>query len=137
MLSPLLDKEIMPNQYLPGVIQIPSMLLITNITQAYPMVVTFTVPSTGFNSYIPNQVVRLAVPKTWGMMQADGLTGKILSVGSSTMTLDIDSTYFDAFVDGSTTSETPASLAPAGSRNLEYNNNTDLVPFQSLNNIGN
>lgn len=127
----------MPNQYLPGVIQIPSMLLITNITQDYPMVVSFTVPSTGFNSYIPNQVVRLTVPKTWGMMQADGLTGKILSVGSSTMTLDIDSTYFDAFVDGSSTSETPASLAPAGSRNLEYNNNTDWVPFQSLNNIGN
>lgn len=127
----------MANQYLPGVIQIPSTLLITNINQSYPMTVTFTVPDNSYNSYIPNQLVRLTVPKTWGMYQANGLVGKILSVNSTTMVLDINSTYFDAFVDGSSTSETPASLAPAGSRNLEYSNSTNQVPFQSLNNIGN
>ena len=81
--------------------------------------------------------MRLTVPKTWGMFQANGLMGKIMAVDSSTMTLNIDSTYFDTFVDGSSTSETPASLAPAGSQNLEYNNLTNQVPFQSLNNIGN
>ncbi len=127
----------MANQYLPGVIQIPSTLLITGITQAFPMVVNFTVPSTGANTYVIGQVVRLTVPKTWGMFQANGLMGKIMAVDSSTMTLNIDSTYFDTFVDGSSTSETPASLAPAGSQNLEYNNLTNQVPFQSLNNIGN
>jgi hypothetical protein len=126
-----------PNIYLPGVIQIPSSLLITNITQSYPMVITFTVPSNSANSYIAGQVVRLTVPKTWGMFQANGLIGKIMSIDSTTMILDIDSTYFDAFVDGSSTSVTPASLAPAGSRNLEFNNLTNDVPFQSLNNIGN
>lgn len=127
----------MANQYLPGVIQIPSALLITGITQSFPMVITFTVPSTGANTYVVNQVVRLTVPKTWGMFQANGLTGKILAVDSTTMSLNIDSTYFDAFVDGSSTSETPASLAPSGSQNLEYTNLTNQVPFQSLNNIGN
>ena len=127
----------MPNQYLPGVIQIPSTLLITNMTRSSPMVVTFTVPATGENSYLIGQVVRLFVPRTWGMYQANGLTGKILQVGSSTMSLNIDSSVFDAFVNGSSSNETPASLSPAGSRNLEYNNSTDLVPFQSLNNIGN
>jgi len=127
----------MANQYLPGVIQIPSMLLIIGITQSFPMVVTFIVPDTGSNTYVPGQLVRLSVPKTWGMFQANGSTGKILAVDSTTMALNIDSTYFDTFIDGSSTSETPASLAPAGSQNLEYNNTTNNVPFQSLNNIGN
>lgn len=125
------------NQYLQGVIQIPSMLLITNITQASPMVITFTVPSTGSNSYQLGQLVRLSVPKTWGMYQANGLTGKIIGIGATTMTLNIDSTNFDSFVDGSSTFETPASLSPAGSQNLEFNNFTNQVPFQSLNNKGN
>lgn len=127
----------MPNQYLPGVIQIPSMLLITGITRSYPMIVTFTVPSTGSNTYVVNQLVRLTIPRTWGMYQANGLVGQIMAVDSTTMQLDIDSNHFDAFVDGSNTSETPASLSPAGSRNLEFNNTSRQVPFQSLNNIGN
>lgn len=127
----------MTNQFLPGVIQIPSTLLITNITQASPMVVTFTVPSTGSNTYVIGQLVRLNVPRTWGMYQANGLTGRIIALGVFTMTLNIDSTNFDTFVDGSLSSETPASLAPAGSQNLELNNTTNKVPFQSLDNRGN
>jgi hypothetical protein len=71
------------------------------------------------------------------MHQVNGMTGKILGVNISTMALDIDSTYFDAFINGSSTSITPASLSPAGSRNLEYSNSTRQVPFQSLDNIGN
>ncbi len=127
----------MANQYLPPVIAIPSTLLITGITQSFPMVVTFTVPVTGSNTYVTDQVVRLTIPRTWGMFQANGLTGRILAVNSTTMTLNIDSTLFDAFVDGSASSETPASLAPSGSQNLQFNNTTDQVGFQSLNNIGN
>lgn len=127
----------MPNQYLPGVVQIPSMLLITNMTQSYPLVVTFSVPDTGSNTYIPKQLVKLTVPRTWGMYQANGLVGAIISVSDTQMALDIDSSNFDAFVDGSSSSVTPPSLAPAGSRNLEFSNQTSQVPFQSLNNVGN
>lgn len=127
----------MTNQYLRGVIQIPSMLLITGITQSFPMVVTFTVPPNGANTYQVNQLVILTIPVTWGMFQANWLVGKILGVNGTTMSLDIDSTYFDAFVNGSATSVTPASLAPAGSRNLEFSNTSAQVAFQSLNNIGN
>jgi hypothetical protein len=127
----------MVNQYLPGVIQIPSMLLITSMTQSYPLVIGFTVPQASENTYIPGQLVRLTVPRTWGMYQANGLTGQILSIGSSTMAVDIDTTYFDAFINASSSSETPASLAPSGSRNLQYSNSTNQVAFQSFNNIGN
>lgn len=109
------------------------------MTQSYPMVLTYTVPENSSETYIAGQVVRLNVPRTWGMFQANGLTARIMSVDSNanTMHLDVNSMYFDAFIDGSGSSETPASLAPAGSRNLEYNNTTNQVPFQSLNNIGN
>jgi hypothetical protein len=129
----------MPNVYLPGVIQIPSALLITNITQSSPMVVSFTVPSTGSDSYIIGQAVRLTVPITWGMFQANGLIGVILSIDTvaMTMSLNIDSTLFDTFLYSPNSADTPASLAPAGSRNLQFNNQTDQLPFQSLNNIGN
>ncbi len=127
----------MPNMYLPGVIQIPSMLLITNITRSFPMTITFTVPETGSNTYVVGQLVRLTVPKTWGMFQANGLTARILAVAATMMSVNIDSTQFDAFIDGSAGPETPASLAPAGSQNLQFNNTTNQVGFQSLNNIGN
>ena len=70
------------------------------------------------------------------MFQANGLQGKIIINTGSTLVVDLDSRQFDAFVIPSGGVQ-PASVAPAGSRNLEYNNNTDLVPFQSLNNQGN
>lgn len=127
----------MPNQYLPGVIQIPSTLLITGMTQSAPLVITFTVPDTGFNTYVIGQLVRLTVPRTWGMYQANGLIGKIIQLGINTMSLNIDSSLFDSFTDGSSSNETPASLSPAGSQNLQFDNTTYQVPFQSLNNIGN
>lgn len=126
------------NEYLPGTIQIPSSFVITAITQAYPMVVTFVVnPLTEANSYHIDQLVRLFVPYSYKMFQANGLQGKILSLSGLTMTLDIDSSLFDPFVIPASTAEQPASLAPAGSRNLAYDNTTKLVPFQSLNNRGN
>lgn len=130
----------MPNIYLPGVIQIPSALLITNITKSSPMVVTFAIPTiTAANTYIAGQAVRLTVPITWGMFQANGLVGVILSIDDvgQTMNLNIDSSHFDTFVYNPTSTDTPASLSPSGSRNLQYTNFTDQVPFQSLNNIGN
>lgn len=127
----------MANQYLPPVILIPGSFLITGITQASPMVITFTVPANSANTYLIGQLVRLTVPKTWGMYQANGLTGKIIAVGASTMSLNIDSSLFDPFVYNPTSPETPASLAPSGSQNLPFSNGTNQLPFQSLNNIGN
>lgn len=125
------------NPYLPGVIFIPSSMLITAITKAYPAQITFTVPSTGFNTYRQGQLIRLFIPKTYGMMQANGKTVEILSVIDNTMLVDMDSSQFDAFAIPFVTNESPASFSPAGSRNLEFNNNTNQVAFQPLNNIGN
>ncbi len=126
------------NTYLPGTIQIPSSIVITAITTADPMVVTVNIqPLTEANTYQTGQLVKLTVPITYGMIQADGLVGQILSVLGSNLTLDINSTQFDPFVVPSGNVIQPASLAPYGSRNLTLNNQTLQVPFQSLNNIGN
>lgn len=128
----------MANNYLPGVIQIPSALLIIDITKSYPMVISFTVNNvTASNTYIAGQLVRLNVPYPYKMFQANGLVGQILSVGSTTMLVDIDSRGFDTFVTPASGTEQPASLSPSGSRNLEFSNTTHDLPFQSLNNIGN
>lgn len=128
------------NPYLPGTIAIPSMLLIVGITNAFPMVITYEVPEvTGSFSYIAGQLVKLIVPFPYQMTQANGLVGQILSIDTDNneIELNIDSTLFDTFVIPSGNVEQPASLSPAGSRNLEFNNLTNKVPFQSLNNVGN
>ncbi len=129
----------MPNQYLPGVIAIPSSLLVTAITRAYPMVITVQIgnDSTEANTYIVGMCVKLFIPKSYGMYQANGLTGTILEINGSNFTIDLNSTYFDAFSVPAGSVEKPASLSPNGSRNLQYSNRTRKVPFQSLNNIGN
>ncbi len=126
------------NTYLPGTIAIPSSLVITAITRALPMVVTASVnPVTASNSYIVGQLVRLTVPASYRMIQANGLVGEIIAINGLNFSLNIDSRQFDTFVVPSGNVEQPASLAPAGSRNLQYSNNTDVVGFQSLNNRGN
>lgn len=129
----------MANQYLPGVIATPSSLLITDITRSNPMVITVEIgnSSTESNTYIAGMAVKLFVPISYKMFQADGLIGTITNISGSDFTLNINSSSFDAFVIPSS-GETPASISPAGSRNLQYDNNNILsVPFKSLNNQGN
>lgn len=125
------------NIYLAGVVQIPSALEITNITKAIQMVVTTTENTSQDNTYIAGQLVKLMIPITYGMFQADGLIGKVVSVSGSDITLNINSVQFDTFTTPSAGQLQPATLSPFGSRNLEFSNTTSQVPFQSLNNIGN
>lgn len=123
------------NTFLPISPVIPGSLLITNITQAFPMVITYT--DTPENSYIVGQLIKLFVPASYGMIQANGLTGQIIDLGLNTFTIDIDSSFFDAFVFPPVGNPQPASLSPAGSRNLQFNNSSIREPFQSLGNTGN
>ncbi len=102
------------------------------------MVVTAIVNQvTESNSYIVGQVVKLMIPRSYGMFQADNLQGQILAINGLDFSLDIDSRQFDVFSIPSGNTEQPASFSPSGSRNLQFNNSTNSVPFQSLNNRGN
>ena len=112
----------------------PAMRIIASISNAFPAVVTTT-----FNhQYKTGTIVRLNIPLGYGMYQANGLIGTITAISGLNFTLNIDSSGFDAFVVPSGNVEQPASIAPYGSRNVQYTNGTsEFVPFQSLNNIGN
>jgi hypothetical protein len=123
------------NTFLPPSPVIPGFLLITNITTTKPMVITIT--NSAENTYIVNQLVHLSVPASYGMVQANQLTGQIIAINGVNFTVDIDATQFNPFVIPATGMEQPASLAPAGSRNLTIDNFSRLVPFQSLGNSGN
>lgn len=101
------------------------------------MVLTATVPTTGSNTYIVGQQVRLNIPYSYGMPQANGLIGQIMAINGLNFTIDINSSGFDPFAIPGSTAEAPASMAPSGSRNVEYNNSTNQLAFQPLNNIGN
>ncbi len=130
----------MANQYLPPVVLIPSSLLITSISQSLPMVVGVQVQNTTTeaNTYIVGMAIRLMVPQTYRMYQANNLVGTITAISGSNFTLNLDSSLFDAFVVPSGNVEQPATIAPNGSRNYQYTNGSNqAVPFQSLNNIGN
>jgi Na+-transporting NADH:ubiquinone oxidoreductase subunit NqrD len=124
------------NPYLPGVVCIPSTLEITAITNAFPMAITTTMNSDQANTYIPGMAVRLFVPISFRMWQANNLIGTIVSVVSNVISVNIDSRNFDLFIVPSGGTQ-PASLSPNGSRNYQYSNSSNIVPFQNLNNIGN
>ena len=85
------------NTYLPPVIAIPSALEITAITNTNPMVITTTMNSDQVNTYIPGQVVKLNIPQTYGMWQANGISAPILQVNGPYITVNINSINFDPF----------------------------------------
>lgn len=122
------------NTFLPPSPVIPMALLITNMTKAAQMVVTLTLGTGQVNSYVVGQLVHFTVPPSYGMIEANQLTGQIVAINGLVFTTNINSTQFGTFVTPSTYQVQPASLAPAGSRNLY--NYTD-VPFHSEGNFGN
>ena len=127
------------NTFLAPVVVIPGALQILSITQAFPMAVSFT--NTSANTYIPGMLLRFFIPPNYGMQQLNGLTGQILSIDDVNFIFlfNIDSTNFDSFsipIAGPFV-EMPATMSPAGSRNLVFNNSSNQVAFQNLNNIGN
>jgi hypothetical protein len=71
----------------------PAMRLIAAITQANPASVTTTFA----HQYNSGLIVRLDLPPAVGMQQANQMTGAITVTGDTTFTIDIDTTYFDAF----------------------------------------
>lgn len=77
------------------------------------------------------------IPYEFGMWQIANKTLNITAVNSNNITVGIDATPFDPFVIPAITATQPASISPAGSRNLAIDNNTQNVPFKSLNDVGN
>jgi hypothetical protein len=71
----------------------PAMRIITAITNSYPAVITTMVN----HLYVTGTIVRIVIPQACGMQQLNNFLGTLTSTGLDTFTLDIDTTYFDAF----------------------------------------
>ena len=71
----------------------PAMRLVASITQSNPVVVTTTFD----HLYISGTYVRLDIPPADGMQQINGQIAPIIVTGSTTFTMPIDSTQYDAF----------------------------------------
>ena len=71
-----------------------AMRLISAITNSFPAQVTTTFD----HDYGTGDIVRLIIPKWFGMVQANKLVGTITVTGSDTFNVDIDTTNFNPFV---------------------------------------
>jgi hypothetical protein len=71
----------------------PSMRIISAITQSNPASVTTTFA----HQYLNGCIVRLDLPDAVGMQQLNQMFGPITVTGSTTFTLPIDTTSFEAF----------------------------------------
>lgn len=70
-----------------------AMRLISAITNANPAQVTTTFD----HDYGTGDIVRITVPRWFGMTQAHQLEGEITVTGTDTFTINIDTTHFDTF----------------------------------------
>ena len=113
----------MPNYY---AVQFPAfqraMRNILSITQAENAVITTTFDgiNPGDHQYQSGLIVRIYVPHNFGMTQIDKLKGTITVLSSSTFSIDIDTTNFDAFIVPSNqpgNNFTPAQVVPVGEIN--------------------
>ena len=120
------------NTFLPPSPVVPMFLNIVSITNANPMVVTVNTP----NAFVVKQVAYFSIPFDYGMFQLNTLSAEVIAVDPTNLifTFALDSTQFDPFVVPMSPVEAPATLSPAGSRNLY---NFTNVPFHSLGNFGN
>ena len=107
----------------------PQFLYVTEITQATQAVVRTSVDPTLY--YVVGMKVHFSVPYSMGMYQISGLTGKIVAMSSAnyTMTVDIDTTAFNAFAfpasTASPTAQLFATIAPAGA-STQFNSVTNV-----------
>jgi hypothetical protein len=123
------------NTFLPPMILTPGVLLISYITQSYPMVITIV--DSVENTYIVGQLIRLTIPFIYGMQQANQQTGQILEINGLDFNVNIDSTFYNPFTVPMGPQYGGPSLAPAGLNNVQFSNFTTNLPFKNLNNRGN
>lgn len=102
----------------------PRTRYITNISKASSAVVKMSVT----HGFTVGQVVKLVVPAAFDMIEANGLTGMITAINTTTntITLNIDSTNFTTFTFPITTDTpfSPAMVVPVG-EDVTYPNLTD------------
>jgi hypothetical protein len=109
----------------------PAMRIIAAITNSNPAQVTTTFA----HQYNSGCIVRLDIPFADGMQQANQLTGTITVTGSTTFTIPLDTTQFDAFaipVSPPPWVNTCAMVVPIGEDNANLNSAVqNVLPYSA------
>lgn len=115
---------------------LPAIKTIASITRANPAVVT----TTSAHGYSSGYNVRIVFPfpyaLSFGMYQINEMKGTITVIDSTSFSIDIDSTNFDAFTVGTTLQS--AQVIPIGQyTNTDLDDSTQVNPVnpQSLENV--
>lgn len=96
-----------------------AMRVISSITRANPAVITTTTN----HQYIDGMIMRINVPKGFGMQQVNQLQGEITRLSDTTFSIDIDTTNMDPFLSLIDAGITNGSGAVSGTIN------TNVVPL--------
>jgi len=78
----------------------PAVRIISSITNSSPAVITTTFAPGQINDgnqYMSGMVIRLDIPREYGMQQANQLFGHIEVISDNSFAIDIDTTLFDLF----------------------------------------
>ncbi len=102
----------------------PAMRVISAITNANPASIT----TTQDHLYISGNIVRIDIPLGFGMQQINQQFGEITVTGDTTFTIDIDTTFYDAFV---AASSYPENLQVAQAVPFAENNSILLAAVQN------
>jgi hypothetical protein len=89
---------------------IPNLQYITNITQAFPAVVTFLNDTNFFDA----EWISFRIPPPNGMIQLNNQKAQIISLTSNTATIDVDTRNFYPFISVQDP-QVPCVAVPAGS----------------------
>jgi hypothetical protein len=99
----------------------PHRRLITALTNAIRPTVTFSVA----HGYVVGQILSFRVPSDFGMFQINQLQGQVLTVPDTTsVTVDIDTSSWDAFSVPVSTSQADAACLPIASGFIEVSDIT-------------
>lgn len=89
---------------------IPNLQYISNITQAFPAVVTFTTD----HNFIVGEWISFRIPPPNGMIQLNNQKALIVSITPTTVSINVDTKQFYAFIMVSDP-QVPCVAVPAGS----------------------
>ena len=118
----------------------PAMRCILSITNSFPVVITTTYDGVnpGEHGYHQHAIMRLYIPRGWGMQPLNHFKGVICVTSPTTFTMDIDTTLFDPLVMPTvqpTLWATPPQVVPVGRVSQLYKYSTNNVlpyPFMDF-----
>jgi len=93
---------------------------VTGITAITPQGQSTLVTADQNHGFVIGNEVTFQIPPQWGMFQLNGMSGFVTAITSNTITVNINTSNFNAFVVPGSTNLSPAQIIPAGDANFGY-----------------